>query len=80
MSIHCCHTDRRRIRVGHHLTFLFENRDTVRYQIQQMMRIERMVKPSDISHEVETYNEVVPGTNQLSASLLIQYETRRSVR
>ena len=46
--------DRRRIRVGNHLTFLFENRDTVRYQIQEMLRIERIVKPHDIQHEVET--------------------------
>ena len=37
--------ERRRIRVGDHLTFLFENRETVRYQIQEMMRIERIVSP-----------------------------------
>ena len=67
--------DRRRIRVGNHLTFLFENRDTVRYQIQEMLRIERIVKPHDIQHEVETYNELIPGVNQLCASLLIEYET-----
>jgi hypothetical protein len=67
--------DRRRIRVGDHLTFLFENRDTVRYQIQEMMRIERIVKPADIAHELETYNELIPAQGELSASLLIEYET-----
>jgi hypothetical protein len=67
--------DRRRLRVGGHLTFLFENRDTVRYQIQEMMRIERLEKPAEIRHEVETYNELIPGPNELSASLLIEYET-----
>lgn len=67
--------DRRRIRVGEHLTFLFENRDTVRYQIQEMVRIERMVKPDDIRHEVETYNELIPARGELAASLLIEYET-----
>jgi Protein of unknown function (DUF3501) len=67
--------DRRRIRVGAHLTFLFENRDTVRYQIQEMLRIERIVKPEEIAHEVETYNELIPGPRELSASLLIEYET-----
>lgn len=67
--------DRRRIRVGDHLTFLFENRDTVRYQIQEMMRIERIVKPQDIQHEVETYNELIPRPNGLAASLLIEFET-----
>ncbi len=67
--------DRRRVRVGGHLTFLFENRDTVRYQIQEMMRIERIVRPADIAHELETYNELLPAAGGLSASLLIEYET-----
>jgi hypothetical protein len=67
--------DRRRVRVGNHLTFLFENRDTVRYQIQEMMRIERIVKPADIAHELATYNELIPAAGELSASLLIEYET-----
>jgi Protein of unknown function (DUF3501) len=67
--------DRRRVRVGEHLTFLFENRETVRYQIQEMLRIERIVKPADIAHEVATYNEIVPARGELSASLLIEYET-----
>ncbi|HZT34058.1 MAG TPA: DUF3501 family protein [Bryobacteraceae bacterium] len=67
--------DRRRIRLGDHLTFLFENRETVRYQIQEMMRIERIVKPADIAHEVKTYNELVPAPGELSASLFIEYTT-----
>jgi len=74
--------ERRRIRVGGHLTFLFENRETVRYQVQEMMRIERIVKPQDIAHELETYNELIPGPNELSASLLLEYESpeERQVR
>jgi hypothetical protein len=74
--------DRRRIRVGGHLTFLFENHDTVRYQIQEMIRVERIVKPDEIAREVETYNELIPGENELSASLLIEYEdaAERDVR
>ena len=65
--------DRRRVRVGDHLTFLFENRETVLYQIQEMMRIERIVDPVAIRHEVETYNELIPPPGGLSASLLIEY-------
>jgi hypothetical protein len=57
------------------LTFLFENRETVRYQIQEMMRIERMQNLREIAHEVATYNELIPGPGELSASLLIEYET-----
>lgn len=67
--------DRRRIRVGAHLTFLFENRDTVRYQIQEMMRIERIVEADAIRHEVDTYNELIPFRGQLSATLLIEYDS-----
>ena len=67
--------ERRRIRVGDHLTFLFENRETVRYQVQEMMRIERLVRQRDIEHELETYNELIPKQHGLCASLLIEYET-----
>ena len=67
--------DRRRIRVGENLTFLFDNRDTVRYQIQEMMRIERLQNPHEIAHEVATYNDLIPATGELSACLLIEYET-----
>jgi hypothetical protein len=74
--------ERRRIRLGDHITFLFENRETVRYQIQEMMRIERIVRPHDIAHEVETYNELIPAKGELCASMLIEYETpeERSVK
>lgn len=65
--------DRRRIALGDHLTLLFENRETVLYQIQEMMRIERMVRPEEIAHEVKTYNELIPGAGELSATLLAEY-------
>ncbi|MEZ5403231.1 MAG: DUF3501 family protein [Bryobacteraceae bacterium] len=67
--------DRRRVRVGGHLTFLFENHDTVRYQVQEMMRIERIVRERDIRHELETYNELIPAPYGLCASLLIEYDS-----
>jgi len=65
----------RRVSLGEHFTLLFENRETVLYQIQEMMRIERIVKPEEIAHEVKTYNELIPGPGELSATLLIEYET-----
>ena len=49
----------RRINVGGILSFLFENKDTVLYQIQEMMRVERIVKEEDILHEIKTYNEIL---------------------
>lgn len=62
---------KRRVHAGP-LTFLFENRDTIRYQIQEMVRAERMTREADIQHEVETYNELLGGPGQLGCSLLVE--------
>jgi len=64
----------RRAAFGPNMTILFENHDTVRYQIQEMIRVERIVKPAEIAREVATYNELIPQERELSASLLIEYE------
>jgi hypothetical protein len=67
--------DIRRIHVGDYLTFLFENKDTVRYQIQEMMRVEQIVREADILHELKTYNELLGDTGQLGCVLLIEIPT-----
>jgi hypothetical protein len=64
----------RRVHLGDYLTFLFENRDTVRYQIQEMIRAEQIVKESDILHEIETYNELLGGPGELGCTLLIEID------
>ena len=64
----------RRIHVGEYLTFLFENEATVRYQIQEMVRVERMVRESDIQHEIDTYNELIGGPGALGCTLLIEID------
>jgi hypothetical protein len=61
----------RRVLVGEHLTFLFENSATVRYQVQEMMRVERIVREADVQHELDTYNELIGGRGELGCSLLI---------
>lgn len=66
--------DKRRIHLGEHFTFLFENRDTVRYQVQEMMRAEQIVKEADILHELETYNELLGGEGELGCTLLIEID------
>lgn len=53
------------------LTFLFENHETVRYQVQEMMRAEQIVREADILHELETYNELLGGPGELGCTLLI---------
>ena len=64
----------RRIHVGDHLTFLFENRETIRYQVQEMMRAEKIVREADIQHELDTYNELLGGPGQLGCTLLIEID------
>ncbi len=64
----------RRVHLGDALTFLFENRDTVRYQVQEMVRAERMVDEGAIAHELETYNELLGGKGELGAVLLIEID------
>ncbi len=64
----------RRVHIGDHLTLLFENRMTVRYQIQEMIRSERIVRESDILHEINTYNELLGNDGELGCTLLIEIE------
>ena len=66
--------DLRRINVGGVLSFLFENTDTVRYQIQEMIRVERIVKETDIQHEIKTYNELLGDSGELGCTLLIEID------
>lgn len=66
--------DRRRVRLGEYFTFLFENELTMRYQVQEMMRAERLVREKDILHEIETYNEVLGGPGELGCTLLIEID------
>jgi ribosomal 50S subunit-recycling heat shock protein len=65
----------RRVHVGPHLTFLFENHETILYQVQEMTRAERMVKEADIVHEIETYNELLGGPGELGCSLLVELDS-----
>ena len=66
--------DLRRIHLGPHLTFLFENHETTRYQVLEMVRSEQMVRESDIQHELDTYNALMGGDGELGATLLIEID------
>jgi hypothetical protein len=63
---------RRRVALGPLMTFVFENRDTVRFQIQEMVRVERIVQPEKVRHEVDVYNELLPGPGEVAATLFIE--------
>ena len=62
----------RRVHLAGVLTFLFENTLTVRYQIQEMLRTERITRESDVLHEIETYNELLGDDGELGCTLLIE--------
>src|SRR5207249_4814856 len=66
--------DARRVHVGEYLTLLFENNLTVRYQIQEMMRAERVVREADTIHEIDTYNELLGKDGELGCTLLIEID------
>jgi hypothetical protein len=62
----------RRVALGEHLSALFENRDSVLLQIQEMLRTERITGEPAILHEITTYNDLVPGARQLSLTIFVQ--------
>jgi hypothetical protein len=64
----------RRVHVGDALTFLFENPITIRYQIQEMIRAERIAREADIQHELATYNALLGGAGELGCCLLIELD------
>jgi hypothetical protein len=67
---------RRRIAVGPIITLMFENRDTMRFQIQEMARAEKILSDEAIQHEVDTYNALIPEPGQLSATLFLELTTK----
>ncbi|HEX3409323.1 MAG TPA: DUF3501 family protein [Candidatus Binataceae bacterium] len=65
--------ERRRLAVGEHLTLLFENGQTVWYQVEEMVRSERISNEDAIRHEIDTYNELLPRPGELTATMLLEY-------
>lgn len=63
---------RRRIALGDLITLVFENRETVLFQIQEMIRTERIFDSDKIQEEIDVYNALLPNTNELSATLFIE--------
>jgi hypothetical protein len=62
----------RRFSPAPELSVVFENHDTVLLQIQEMLRTERITSEKGISHELETYNELVPGEDEISATVFVE--------
>jgi hypothetical protein len=66
----------RRVAVGPIVSLVFENRDTIRFQIQEMARAERLLSDEAIQVELDVYNPLIPGPGELSASLFIELTSR----
>jgi hypothetical protein len=67
------HKKHRTVALGEHVTLLFEDELTVRYQVQEMLRIERIFEEDGIRHELEAYNPLVPDGANWKATMLIEY-------
>jgi hypothetical protein len=67
------HKKRRTLQVGPNATFLFEDRLTVQYQVQEMLRIERIFESTGIADELDAYNPLIPDGSNWKATLLIEY-------
>jgi Protein of unknown function (DUF3501) len=70
----------RRVAVGRHLSFLFENRDTVLFQIQEMCRVERITDDARIQDEIDVYAGRLPGPGELSATMMIEIEDKEKIQ
>jgi hypothetical protein len=70
----------RRVAVGPLVTLVFENRDTVRFQIQEMARAERMLTDAAIQGELDTYNPLIPEAGELSATMFIELTSEVGLR
>lgn len=67
------HKKRRTVPLGEHVTLLFEDELTVRYQVQEMLRIEKIFEEDGILHELGSYNPLIPDGRNLKATMLIEY-------
>jgi len=67
------HKKLRTLHVGEHLTLIFEDETTIRYQVQEMLRIERIFEEDGIRGELEAYNPLIPDGSNLKATMLLEY-------
>lgn len=71
---------RRRISIGPWITLVFENRRTLQFQIQEMIRVERIFDPVKVQDELDVYNAILPAPGELSATLLIEITDEANIK
>jgi hypothetical protein len=67
------HKRARTVAVGAHVTLIFEDRLTIQYQVQEMLRVERTFEPAGIAEELDAYNPLIPDGSNLKATMLIEF-------
>ena len=68
------HKKHRRVGIGPHLFLYFEDRLTIQYQVQEMLRIEKIFEADTIQEELDTYNPLIPDGNNLKATAMLEYQ------
>jgi hypothetical protein len=68
------HKKNRTVHLGGHLTLIFEDELTIRYQVQEMLRVEKIFEEQGIQEELDAYNPLIPDGRNLKATMLIEYE------
>lgn len=71
---------RRRVSIGTLVSVAFENRDTIRFQVQEMARAERITSDAGIQEELDTYNPLIPEPGQLCATLFVELTSDEAMR
>ncbi len=74
------HKKNRQIQLGRHATLAFEDRLTIQYQIQEMLRIERIFEARGIQEELDAYNPLIPDGQNLKATFMIEYDDQNERR
>jgi hypothetical protein len=77
-AAHVRYRDRyRRVRIGPKMTLIFENRQTLWFRMQEVLRVARLVEPNFIEKELAVYNRLLPGHDEIQASLLLEFDESR---
>ncbi len=71
---------RRRIQIGPYVSLTFENRETILFQIQEMLRAERLADPAKVQEEIDVYNDLIPDEGELSATLFIEITDESKIK
>jgi hypothetical protein len=74
------HKEHRRVAIGEHVTLSFEDRLTMHYQVQEMLRAERIFEAADIQAELDAYNPLIPDGSNWKATMLIEYPDEQERR